>query len=69
MIDLKRMFGLLDRTGFAGPVNIHYEHNNLLGTDLGTWQLPIPRERFIAIVSKDLQFVRSQTGAADGRNG
>ena len=34
-----------------------YEHSNLLGTDVGTWKLDMSRERFIAIVSKDLKFL------------
>jgi L-ribulose-5-phosphate 3-epimerase len=58
MIDLKRLAGVLDRAGFVGPINIHYEHSGLLGTDLGTWTLPIARERFLEIVRHDLQAVR-----------
>jgi sugar phosphate isomerase/epimerase len=59
MIDLKRLFTLLKEKGFAGPVNIHYEHNSLLGTDLGTWKLDISRERFIELVGNDLRAVRA----------
>lgn len=58
MIDLKRMAGVLDGARFTGPINIHYEHSGLLGTDLGTWTLPITRERFVEIVRKDLDAVR-----------
>lgn len=60
MIDLKRLFTLLKGKGFAGPINIHYEHNNLLGTDLGKWTLDMPRERFIDIVRHDLTEVRAR---------
>lgn len=58
MIDLPRMAGVLDRAGFAGPINIHYEHSGLLGTDVGTWTLPITRARFVEIVRADLEAVR-----------
>jgi L-ribulose-5-phosphate 3-epimerase len=63
IIDLTRMAGVLDRVGFAGPINIHYEHSGLLGTDLGTWTLPITRERFLEIVRKDLEAVRQGLSA------
>lgn len=58
MIDLKRTAGVLDAAGFTGPINIHYEHNGLLGADLGTWTLPTTRDRFLEIVRHDLQAVR-----------
>jgi L-ribulose-5-phosphate 3-epimerase len=64
MIDLKRLFELLKHVGFRGPVNVHYEHNELLGTDVGKWKLHTSRERFMEIVGKDLQYVRAQMSAA-----
>jgi len=60
MIDLHRLFTLLKGHGFTGPINIHYEHNDLLGTDVGKWKLSMTRERFIEIVAKDLRYVRDQ---------
>jgi sugar phosphate isomerase/epimerase len=60
MIDLKRLFTLLKASGFSGPVNIHYEHNDLLGTDLGKWKLDMSRERFIEIVRHDLNQVKAR---------
>lgn len=62
IIDLPRLAGVLDRAGFAGPINIHYEHSGLLGTDVGTWTLPITRERFLTIVRADLDAVRRGLG-------
>lgn len=58
MIDLKRLFAVLEASGFNGPVNIHYEHNDLLGTDVGKWTLSMPRERFMQLVADDLRRVR-----------
>lgn len=58
MINLPRLSALLGAKGFRGPVNVHYEHHDLLGTDVGTWKLAMPRDRFIEIVRADLQAVR-----------
>src|SRR6266511_812075 len=60
MIDLKRLFELLKAAQFNGPINIHIEHDNLLGSDLGTWKLDMSREQFMAIITKDLQAVRAR---------
>jgi L-ribulose-5-phosphate 3-epimerase len=64
MIDVARVLSLLRAVGFDGPVNLHYEHSNLLGTDLGTWTLPITRGQFAAIVQKDLLYLRERLAAA-----
>lgn len=71
MIDLPRLAGLLDRAGFAGPVNIHYEHTGLLGDDVGKWAPPLPRARFLEVVRADLLAVRRglQASAAPARQG
>jgi sugar phosphate isomerase/epimerase len=59
LVDLKARFQLLESAKFDGPVNVHFEHNNLLGTDVGTWTLPMTRERFLAIIRQDLDRVRA----------
>lgn len=59
MVAIPRFFEFLKAIRFSGPINIHYEHSNLLGTDVGTWKLDISREQFLAIVGKDLQFMRA----------
>jgi len=35
---------------------------HLLGTDLGTWTLKMPRTEFMAIVKKDLESLRAFMG-------
>jgi sugar phosphate isomerase/epimerase len=65
MIDVARLLRLLRAVDFNGPVNLHYEHSNLLGTDLGTWTLPISRGRFATIVQKDLLYLRERLAATD----
>ncbi len=59
-VDFPNMLRFLKASGFNGPINIQYEHSNLLGTDLGTWTLDITRERFLDIVKKDLVYFKAQ---------
>jgi sugar phosphate isomerase/epimerase len=59
MVDFKGMFALLESAGFRGPINIHLEHDDLLGSDVGTWTLAMPRDRFVTIVKRDLDRVRA----------
>jgi len=58
MVDFKGVFTLLRSGGFRGPINIHIEHDNLLGSDVGTWTLDMSRDRFMTIVKYDLDQVR-----------
>jgi L-ribulose-5-phosphate 3-epimerase len=59
MVDFSVVFGYLKTIGFAGPVNIHYEHHGLLGTDVGAWTLEMPRQQFLDIVKHDLDRIRA----------
>ena len=58
MVDFKGVFALLRSAGFSGPINLHLEHSNLLGSNVGTWTLDMPRDRFISIAKYDLDRVR-----------
>ena len=58
-VDFAAISRFLKAIRFSGPVNIHYEHNGLLGTDVGKWTLDMPRERFLDIVRQDLTRVRA----------
>jgi sugar phosphate isomerase/epimerase len=64
MIDVARLLTLARSVDFDGPVNLHYEHSNLLGTDVGAWTLPMTRPQFTRIVQKDLQYLRQQLSNA-----
>ena len=64
MVAFPQFFALLRRISFDGPLNLHFEHNNLLGTDVGTWKLHITREQFIEIVKRDVDFIRKTMNAA-----
>jgi sugar phosphate isomerase/epimerase len=63
VVDFPLLFWFLRSINFTGPVNIHFEHNNLLGTDVGTWKLHISEARFVEIVKKDLDFLRGAMGS------
>jgi hypothetical protein len=58
-VDLPRLAGVLDQAKFTGPVNIHYEHNGMLGDDLGKWTIPTTRERYLELLKADLAAVRA----------
>lgn len=64
MVDLPRLAGVLDQARFTGPVNIHYEHNGMLGDDLSKWTIPMPRDRYLALLKADLDAVRTGLRAA-----
>ena len=64
LVDFKARFQLLQAAGFDGPVNIHFEHHNLLGTDVGTWKLPMTRAEFQTIIKQDLDRLRESMRAA-----
>ena len=58
MVDFPRFISFLKSIKFSGPTNLHFEHNNLLGTDVGTWKLDITPDRFVEIVRQDLEYLR-----------
>ena len=51
-------------TGFVGPVNIHFEHSDLLGTDVGTWKPAMSKAQILALFRADLEFTRGKMRAA-----
>ena len=64
MADLIARFRVFKSGGFSGPVIVYFEHHNLLGTDVGTWTLPMPKAEFIAIIKQDLDRLRDSMRAA-----
>jgi len=64
MVDFPGIVGLLRSNAFSGPINIHFEHHDLLGTNVGEWELPISRAEFMSIVKKDLDYLRDQLASA-----
>jgi len=64
MVDFPLFFWFLRSIDFAGPMNLHLEHHNLLGTDVGTWTLDISEAEFVEIVKRDVDFLRATMGPA-----
>ena len=64
LVDFTARFQLLKAAGFTGPVNVHFEHHGLLGTDVGTSKLPMTRAEFQAIIKQDLDRLRAAMHAA-----
>lgn len=64
MVDFPAFFTFLKSIEFSGPINLHLEHNNLLGTEVGMWKLDITPQRFIGIVSRDLEYLRATIAAS-----
>ena len=63
-VDFDQYFGFFRDTGFAGPVNIHFEHSDLLGTDVGTWKPAMSKAQILGLFKADLAFVRGRMRAA-----
>jgi sugar phosphate isomerase/epimerase len=64
LVDFDQYFGFFRDTGFVGPVNIHFEHSDLLGTDVGTWKPAMSKAQILAILQKDVRFARGKMAAA-----
>jgi sugar phosphate isomerase/epimerase len=63
-VDFEQYFGFFRDTGFVGPVNIHFEHSDLLGTDVGTWKPAMSKAQILALFRADLEFTRGKMRAA-----
>jgi sugar phosphate isomerase/epimerase len=62
LVDLRRRFAFLKEIGFAGPINIHYEHHGMLAPLLdgvGKAKPPAPRAEFVRLLSADLLHLRA----------
>ena len=58
MVNFAGFFEILKTTGFTGPVQLHFEYPELGQAHDGKTKLDIPKERFIAIMRRDLAYVR-----------
>lgn len=66
MVNFGDFFRYLQATGFGGPMETYYEYLvqvpgvaqpfDMLGTDVGKWQLTIPEAAFVALLQRDVQF-------------
>ncbi len=58
MVNFARFFQILKAAGFAGPVQLHFEYPGLGGADAGKTALGIPKPQLLAIMRRDLNYVR-----------
>jgi len=65
MVHLPEFFGMVARTNFAGPLQLHFEYP-LAGADSGKTKLTGSKEEVFAAMKKDLTQLRSYLGAAYG---
>ena len=57
-VDFKQAFETLKALSWRGPINIHYEHHGLLGSNVGEYKLPVPLAQFKQLVKADLDHIR-----------
>ena len=66
MVDFSGMLAYFKSVGFAGPVELYQEYSvtvpgvaapvNMLGTDLGKWQLEMPKSQYVSLLKRDVDF-------------
>jgi len=74
MVDFAGAFAALKAVGFSGPIENYFEYKvavpgvaqpvDMLGTDYGKWQLEMPRETFVSLLRRDVDFYRAAYAAA-----
>jgi len=64
MVNYPKFFAMLKANNFQGPVQIHYEYPELGEAHAGKTNLDIPKDKFIAILKRDLDYVRAGMKAA-----
>jgi sugar phosphate isomerase/epimerase len=58
MVNYAGFFEILKTARFQGPVQMHYEYPGLGGADNGSNKLGIDKARFVAILKRDLTYVK-----------
>jgi sugar phosphate isomerase/epimerase len=59
MVRLPEFFKLVKQSGFAGPLQLHYEYPELGGAASGQRKSTVPREELLRIFRRDLTLLRS----------
>lgn len=68
MAHFAEFFSMVKQAGFTGPLQLHFEYDELGGTASGKRELSIPRERVIAIFRRDADVLRGILGRAGLRS-
>ena len=64
MVDFPRFFAMLKRSGFAGPVQVHFEYSGIGGADQGKSTLGIPKSELMTQYRRDVTFYRERMSEA-----
>lgn len=64
MVDFQRFFAMLKTGGFQGPLQLHMEYDELGSAASGKKTSTLPKERFLEIMQRDLNALKSLLGAA-----
>ena len=59
MVNYPKFFAMLKSNSFQGPLQLHYEYPELGEAHAGKTTLDIPKEKFLAILKRDLDYVRA----------
>ena len=59
MVNFRGFFAFVQANHFSGPVQLHFEHPGLGGSETGDKVLRIPKQELIAAMRGELTYVRS----------
>lgn len=69
MVDWPSVFDVLKRREYAGPIGVYHEYMaqipgsdrliNMLGTSYGEWELEVPRDYFVSLLKRDVDFYKA----------
>jgi len=69
MVAFDDLFEFLHATNFTGPMEVYHEYRapipgsdarlNMLGTSYGSWDLEVPRDYYVSLLARDVQFYKS----------
>lgn len=54
MVNFREFLPMLKSAAFAGPMQLHFEYPELGGADAGKTKLEIPKEKFVAVMKRDI---------------
>ncbi len=69
MVDFKRYFRMLKDAGLNYPISLHCEYEELGGANKGKRELTIPESEVLAVIKRDVKYVRElwETEAGEKR--
>ncbi len=69
MVDWDTLFAFFHDTNFTGPMEVYHEYRapipgtdstfNMLGTNYGNWNLEVPRDYFVSLLKRDVDFYKN----------